>query len=501
MKAPNDQALQAICRYLDDAASPEEIAELSRRLVEDPETARSFARLSRLDVYLQNELQSARRLAASGETAPEAQRPKKRAEFPRSFIALAAAAAVLAAVGVWWMVGGRSSVVGGQVIARVEKVSGFSVQVSGKSRQELAVGDEVRAGTRIETGKDGAVTLAWVGEKTGVEIGERSTLNIQRSTSKSGTRLDLNVGRLTATVAKQAPDKPFVVETPRARVTVVGTKFALMAVPGFSRVDVEEGRVKMEALADAEKAVDVWAGRAAAVGATTGRPTVFDSPGREFSTRYGGMFFKEYADLYETRGFALECLGVKDVTVTKSYRPEDLLSAVHGAGEKCLTNWVVRGVEQGYGLLLRNTSAQERQYLSVPCEPPVGGAFAIEVEFVLNGLCSGYPATGKRPGAMVLGLPEIPEKAVPYEKEFKRTSSSLRVAMHRYEVLRVGQLPDGVPVWEVRVLRDGQTRGCWWQGEPLGSWGLAVEPAEGGNASEYLMKGITVKEIEAGKKD
>jgi hypothetical protein len=232
--------IEELCgKLIDEILSEEESAELGR-LLENPAHATDFRGLLRTEADLRGQLwepdlveetMSRIREQLGGQIEQEvltAIHRRSAAEgqgkrlFWRSVLPLAAAASVVAAVGVWWMVGGRSSVVSGSVVARVEAVSGFSVQCSGKEKRQLTIGDEVRAGARLETGKDGLVTLAWAGQSISLQLDGNSTLNTRHLTLAL-----LERGRLTATVAKQAQGKAFVIETPHARATVVGTKFGL----------------------------------------------------------------------------------------------------------------------------------------------------------------------------------------------------------------------------------------------------------------------------------
>jgi hypothetical protein len=257
-------------RYFDKSLSADDCRKLKDLLRADPDARREFARFT-LEQGLF--IQTSGRLAQEREVA-SGRLPDRPALglWKRVIVPLAAAASILAAVGVWWWSGGRSSVAGGQVIARVDESVQCSVfGVQGRTR-ELAPGAEIRAGDRIETGDKGRVKLAWVGRETTAELSEHSSLCILHASLSR-----LSMGRMTATVAKQAARAPFVVETPQARATVVGTRFSVLvsdamgtnASPqsairnphsafAFTRLDVSEGRVGFARLSDG-MAVDVSA--------------------------------------------------------------------------------------------------------------------------------------------------------------------------------------------------------------------------------------------------
>ena len=205
---------------------------------------------------------------------------RARRHFIRRFIPLAAAASLLAALGIglWLNQAGPAS---RGIVARVESVQGsvFSVQDIAPKRQALKAGDEIREGTRIETGEDGAVKLAWLAEATTVEVAENSKLETRNSKLAL-----LRQGRLAAVVAPQPPGNPFAVETPHALATALGTRFRLevRGETGHPTLDarrpapdpsplhstwlsVEEGTVRFLRLADQES-LDVAADRFAVVG-------------------------------------------------------------------------------------------------------------------------------------------------------------------------------------------------------------------------------------------
>jgi ferric-dicitrate binding protein FerR (iron transport regulator) len=76
----------------------------------------------------------------------------------------------------------------------------------------------------------------------------------------AGKRLRLEIGSLTATVAKQPVGASLVITTPQGDVTVVGTQFTLSVDALLSRLDVRVGRVR---IGNGAGTVDVEAGTSA----------------------------------------------------------------------------------------------------------------------------------------------------------------------------------------------------------------------------------------------
>ena len=90
-------------------------------------------------------------------------------------------------------------------------------------------------------------------------------------TQVSGKRIGLAEGMIRFDVPRQPAGQPLVVATPQADVTVLGTRFTVTAAADRSRVDVEEGRVRLRRLAD-RATIDVPTGHFAVV-----------APGAEFA--------------------------------------------------------------------------------------------------------------------------------------------------------------------------------------------------------------------------
>ena len=131
----------------------------------------------------------------------------------------------------------------------------------------LAIGDELRAGDNVGTTADGTLKLAWIGQATTVELEGLSSLSLSvrdPSVSADGKHV-LRRGRLTAMVARRDPATPFVVETPHARLTVMGTVFTAKVENEATRMEVKKGAVRVTRLSD-ETSVVVPAGHGATAG-------------------------------------------------------------------------------------------------------------------------------------------------------------------------------------------------------------------------------------------
>ena len=193
-----------IDKYLDKAATDDEVAELTRRLREDPEAADAFARACRQDGWLARrfrEQKNGERLRAMLEGA-ELVRPPRR--HGRRRAAWAAAIAVVAGAALCWVaLGSRYP----------------QPEVSGSVR--LREGGVLRRGSAVEAGDSGA-TLT-LGGYCHVAIDPNSMVRI--AGSPRSERIILKRGRVACNI--EPGTGQFAVETGQCTVSVKGTRFAV----------------------------------------------------------------------------------------------------------------------------------------------------------------------------------------------------------------------------------------------------------------------------------
>jgi hypothetical protein len=181
--------------------------------------------------------------------------------------------------------------------------SGFRVGDGSTAGTQLSVGDIINVGEEVRVGAAGNVKLAYA-DGSVIELQKSTTLALaagdrrqaigakawigwaQRHAAK---QIRLESGQLFANVAKQPTGQPMVLSTPQARVTVVGTKFSLLvtenatdAASSLTRLNVQEGVVRIERLVDS-KTANVSAGEIAIAGQN----------GLEFEKQAAGKTAKE----------------------------------------------------------------------------------------------------------------------------------------------------------------------------------------------------------------
>jgi ferric-dicitrate binding protein FerR (iron transport regulator) len=209
-----------IRKYLAGEATEEERKRLRAELEADPAAAGALFDAAELERDLGELLRAAR--------------PRR-----RRWIVAAAAAGLLAASAYAFFSGGTD-------LPRVELVEGA---VS----PPLAAGERLEAGQDVDTNR-GRLVLRY-DDGTRVELGAGSVLR-ELGSRKS---MLLTRGSLSAEVAKQPDGRPMVIRTPQGEATIVGTRFRLAVKTGATRLDVEEGKVRLTRLVD-RASVDVVSG-------------------------------------------------------------------------------------------------------------------------------------------------------------------------------------------------------------------------------------------------
>ncbi|MFM2089788.1 MAG: hypothetical protein RLZZ127_277 [Planctomycetota bacterium] len=180
-----------VWRHLDGTATPDEVARLSRRLAEDPAMCRAFVEISRIQAALHGI-------------------PARRASpvWPR--VALAALLALAVGAGAW-------------VLLQPGAPAPGDTLAGGPAGRAVALAD----GTILALAPGAALIVPTPGDPW-----------------------ELAHGVLAATVAPQAPDRPWRIRTAHAEATVLGTVFRLDAGDRGTRLEVDHGRVRFTQGAD-----------------------------------------------------------------------------------------------------------------------------------------------------------------------------------------------------------------------------------------------------------
>jgi ferric-dicitrate binding protein FerR (iron transport regulator) len=141
------------------------------------------------------------------------------------------------------------------VVAKLLEAEG---EVFDAERRPLKAGVDLLAGQGVTTGR-GRASVGFP-DGTRIDLAASTTLKDLKETEETGKRLAVGAGIVTAMVAKQAPGRPVVFATPQAEARVLGTTLRLAVEEGATRLDVLEGRVRLQRSADG-KALELTAGQ------------------------------------------------------------------------------------------------------------------------------------------------------------------------------------------------------------------------------------------------
>jgi ferric-dicitrate binding protein FerR (iron transport regulator) len=253
----NDRRLKELIElHLNGCASAEDSSELEQRLRGDA-AARSYY------LYYMNLHSALRRRFLANEEATLADfrceisadrlsqiRPKR-----RWLVAVSLIAAVFVICAIAW---NRWTSDPWRVAAVVENVSGDAQRVAASSSTAVRVGDSFSPGTTLRLGEeDCRVTLFY---PDGTRIFLHNGCVVQSPTT-GDVRLQLLAGSMEVDAAEQPADRPLVLLSGSTRYVVLGTRFRLYRESEASRLELDEGEVRLERPGD--KAVDVKAGNVA----------------------------------------------------------------------------------------------------------------------------------------------------------------------------------------------------------------------------------------------
>ncbi len=155
------------------------------------------------------------------------------------------------------------------VVATVTRVEGEVMLVSGETRAAAAPKQPITTGQGLETvGAASSVEMTYP-DGTRVRLEPGTLVKDLADGDKKGKRLFLAKGGLWASVRKQPADQPMTLGTATGEARVLGTTLRLtLDEKGSTRLEVEEGKVRLKRLSDG-KAVDVVTGHFAVAAAAT----------------------------------------------------------------------------------------------------------------------------------------------------------------------------------------------------------------------------------------
>jgi ferric-dicitrate binding protein FerR (iron transport regulator) len=146
-------------------------------------------------------------------------------------------------------------------VMTISSVSNGSLTWSDGKRQHALTGEDgALPGTLVLEG-DSAIAMLRFTDGTSLMLAGEAELAVE---TQGGKHLDLRRGTLSAEVVQQPAGRPLVITTATARLEVLGTVFTVGTGVDATTLAVEQGRVRMERLAD-QQTVEVGAGQQASV--------------------------------------------------------------------------------------------------------------------------------------------------------------------------------------------------------------------------------------------
>lgn len=175
---------------------------------------------------------------------------KKRSLSPsRLLLYFGLAASLLLAAFLWWNPwhtrvppNGSTSVVADKIV----DVAGEVLVVDNEGHAEPAApGQEIRVGQKVQTkGEESGAALA-LSDATRIQLGPDASVAFPDPAQVEGVRVQLEAGAIQVHASKQPAGQPLIFATAYARVVVLGTKFRLYQEDTASRVELEEGKVRL----------------------------------------------------------------------------------------------------------------------------------------------------------------------------------------------------------------------------------------------------------------
>jgi hypothetical protein len=172
---------------------------------------------------------------------------------------------------------------GGNSLVVIKDVNGAVrwTRIDGKTRYFDSAGASVSAGTLESMTPDSSSTLTFADGTTVIVSGQ---FNLMISKDK-GKLLSLREGVLFASVVPQATSQPMRLNTTTAELTVLGTRFEVIADQAQTKLSVNQGRVALQRVSD-DTSVEVQAGYQTEALFTTEAPlqvTAIPNPARTWT--------------------------------------------------------------------------------------------------------------------------------------------------------------------------------------------------------------------------
>jgi len=113
----------------------------------------------------------------------------------------------------------------------------------------VKAGMKLEPGDTLKTGEEGRITIGYPREETTIALEPETVMTLDAAGPAAGKRFYLEKGEMDAVVSPQPEKTPMTLETPHARMEVVGTHFGLVTASS-TQLDVHEGQAKLTRTSD-----------------------------------------------------------------------------------------------------------------------------------------------------------------------------------------------------------------------------------------------------------
>ena len=249
-----------IGRYVGGEATDEDLMELTLLLESKPEAIQEFVSAAELERDLHEVYKVSSKAKSFAKGRVPRNKPATVIKFPRlqqtKWIAsiAAIAAMILLAFAIF------KTTPEPVVIARVAETSQGAALIRDGNELPLKPNAELHAGDKIKVAGQNTVTIDYAdhtrltlgsaAEYESVAIFDEESVQASAAGSPNSKKIYLESGVIAADVAPQPAGKPMLIRTARATAEVIGTQLKLSVEKESTRLDVIEGKVRMQRLED-----------------------------------------------------------------------------------------------------------------------------------------------------------------------------------------------------------------------------------------------------------
>ncbi|QDU96583.1 FecR domain-containing protein [Lignipirellula cremea] len=170
------------------------------------------------------------------------QRASRRSTLKQFFALATIAALVLAGLFVWNKRSSQDSAAQ-DTLAQVRDLEGEVTIIGASDTSAARIGDALRPGQRLRTAEQNARAVLEYPDGTTVQVHFGSVVQVP---ADGDVRLRLLAGSIEVDAAPQPDDRPLVFATDHARYVVLGTRFRLYRNEDATRLELNEGTVRLE---------------------------------------------------------------------------------------------------------------------------------------------------------------------------------------------------------------------------------------------------------------